>query len=339
MRRAANIPARRMGVCSLIWRGVRSRACGRYAFVAWACAGIFSMSLTGQTSGVPGVNGIKHEPASAQESSQDFVNAVPLDRVIAVVNNQVILASDLDLEMRFDRLLPINNREESSPTKTLQRLITRALIQQQILQEDPHGLEVDSNEVDAEISEARQNLPSCKSRDCNTPAGWSAYLRTMGLTPESVRVYWSNRMALLRFIEQRFRTGIRITPEEIDKYYKETLLPQYANADDAPGVQKISPRIQEILLQQRVTVLFNDWLKSLKEQGQVEVLDSSLQAASEFDDKQPNKPSQTPATPGIPINPSAPATGSGPALTPVPTQPSPTGPHSAEQDATGGHRD
>ena len=55
------------------------------------------MSLTGQTSGVPGVNGIKHEPASAQESSQDFVNAVPLDRVIAVVNNQVILASDLDL--------------------------------------------------------------------------------------------------------------------------------------------------------------------------------------------------------------------------------------------------
>jgi len=64
-----------------------------------------------------------------------------------------------------------------------------------------------------------------------------------------------------------------------------------------------------------------------------------LQAASEFDDKQPNKPSQTPATPGIPINPSAPATGSGPALTPVPTQPSPTGPHSAEQDATGGHRD
>ena len=87
-------------------------------------------------------------------------------------------------------------------------------------------------------------------------------------------------MAVLRFIEQRFRAGIRITPEEIQQYYRETLLPHYSNAADAPPLDRLSPRIQEILLQQQVNTLMNDWLKSLQDQGQVEVLDPSLRNAA-----------------------------------------------------------
>jgi peptidyl-prolyl cis-trans isomerase SurA len=83
-------------------------------------------------------------------------------------------------------------------------------------------------------------------------------------------------MALLRFIEQRFRSGIRIAPEEIQKYYQETLVPQYTKSSDAPPLDRISNRIQEILLQQQVNILLNDWLKSLKEQGQVEILDPAF---------------------------------------------------------------
>jgi peptidyl-prolyl cis-trans isomerase SurA len=208
--------------------------------------------------------------ASSEPASQ------PLDSVIAVVNNQVILASDLDLELRLFRLLPINDRRDSTPQRSLQRLITRNLIEQQVLQEDPHGLEVSDSDLKASLTELRQNLPACKQRDCTSPADWAAFLATLGLTPERVDAYWSNRMALLRFIEQRFRSGIRVAPEEIQTYYQETLLPQYAKVSDAPPLDRISPRIQEILLQQKVNVLLNEWLKSLQDQGQVEVLDPSL---------------------------------------------------------------
>ncbi|WP_263357344.1 SurA N-terminal domain-containing protein [Acidicapsa ligni] len=279
--------------------------------------------------------------ATVQASSVDIANAVPLDRVIAVVNNQVILASDLDLELRFDRLVPINNRADSTTTGTLQRLITRALIEQQILQEDPHGLEVPSNELEANLNELRQNLPACKKHDCISAVGWATYLTTLGLTPQRVEAYWSNRMALLRFIEQRFRSGIRITPEEIQKYYLETLLPQYASPVDAPLLERISPRIQEILLQQQVTALFNDWLKSLKDQGQIEVVDPSLQAAATFlEDTPPSTAPQQTATPGISVSvpsPSATPGNSAPALTTVPTPPQPAGPHDAAMDETGGN--
>jgi len=199
-----------------------------------------------------------------------------LDRVIAVVNNQVILASDLDLEMRIAYLLPIEDGRESTPQQALGRLTTRALIEQQMLQEDPHGLEVAAKELEDGLAELRQNLPGCKHRDCNSAAGWKAYLVTLGLTPEEVAAYWSNRMAVLRFIERRFRAGIRISPEEIEKYYHEKLVPGYAKPEDAPSLQRVGPRIEEILLQQQVNALMNDWLKSLQDQGQVEILDASL---------------------------------------------------------------
>ena len=211
----------------------------------------------------------------------DPASAQPLDRVIAVVNTQVILASDLDLEMRVFRLLPLGgDRKDFTPAKALERLTTRALIEQQVLQEDPHGLEVEPKEVADNLAELRQNLPACKRRDCVSTTGWTSYLATLGLTPDRVDEYWTHRMAVLRFIERRFRSGIRIAPEEIKKYYQDSLLPQYPSPLDAPPLDKVSARIQEVLLQQQVNALLNDWLKSLKDQGQVEILDPSLAAAS-----------------------------------------------------------
>ncbi len=199
-----------------------------------------------------------------------------LDRVIAVVNNQVILASDLEMEVRAAQLLPASGGGDAQPREALQRLTTRTLIEQQALQEDPQGMDVTAKELDDNLMELRQNLPACQRRDCRSASGWKAYLATLDLTPERLATYWSDRMAVLRFIERRFRPGVRISPEEIEKYYRETLVPGYVKSQDAPALKKVAPRIEEILLQQQINTLFNDWVKSLQEQGQVEILDASL---------------------------------------------------------------
>jgi len=238
-------------------------------------------------------------PAAKQAASRAATTASPsaeLDRAVAVVNNQVILASDLDLEMRLILLLPADGIHDAEPANALARLTTRALIEQQILLEDPHGMDVSPAELDASLTELRQNLPGCKQRDCSTPAGWAAYLATLNLTPDRVAEYWSNRLAVLRFIEIRFRSGIRIAPEEIEKYYKETLLPMYALPSAAPALEHVSARIQEILLQEKVNALLNDWLKSLQDQGQVEVLDPSLRSPEPV---VPVNPESGAASPGL----------------------------------------
>ncbi|WP_263352622.1 SurA N-terminal domain-containing protein [Acidicapsa acidisoli] len=220
------------------------------------------------------------DSAPASPEPETAPHAETLDSVVAVVNNQVILASDIDLEMRLFRLLPIGTRVDFTRAKALERMITRTLIEQQILLEDPQGLDVTPKDLEDSLAELRQSLPACKSHDCATAEGWSSYLATLGLTPERVSAYWARRMALLRFIEMRFRSGIRILPDEIRKYYQETLVPKYAKPEDAPSLEKLSPRIQEILLQQKVNVLLGDWVKSLQDQGQVEILDPALRDAA-----------------------------------------------------------
>jgi hypothetical protein len=80
-------------------------------------------------------------------------------------------------------------------------------------------------------------------------------------------------MQLLRFIEVRFRNGIRISSEDIKNYYEKTMLPEYAKQKVAPPkLETISNRIEEVLLQQQVGNLLLDWLKSLRAQGSVVIM-------------------------------------------------------------------
>jgi hypothetical protein len=207
------------------------------------------------------------------------VKAVVLDRVVAVVNNQAILASDVDDEMRLAVLDPAQaGLGVLTPQRALEQLISRALIQQQIRQEDAQAIEPTQAEIDARLSQIRKEVPACVHLNCASQEGWKAFLATHELSPERVRSYLRFRIQILRFIEERFRQGIRITPEEIESYYRETLLPQYEAGETVPMLEEVAPRIQEILLQRQVNLLFDGWLTNLRKQGDVEVLDPSLEA-------------------------------------------------------------
>jgi peptidyl-prolyl cis-trans isomerase SurA len=208
----------------------------------------------------------------AQEPGQ-----VVLDRAVAVVNKHVILASDLDDEIRLSILDP-NNAGQPALThqRALEQLISRALIEQQIRQEDMQSIEPPQDEVDARLHQIRTELPACMHENCASDAGWKAFLTAHGLTSDRVEAYLRYRLEILRFIEQRFRQGIQISEQQIETYYHDTLLPMYAPGETVPPLNDVAPRIEEILLQQQVNVLFDNWLKNLRQQGDVEVLDPAL---------------------------------------------------------------
>ena len=209
---------------------------------------------------------------------------VVLDRVVAVVNDHAILASDLKEEMLLAVLEPNDaDPEAESPEQALQRLISRSLIRQQIREEDAQTTVPTHEEVEARLVELRKQLPVCVREHCASEEGWTAFLDRHGLTEPRVEAYLRNRLQILRFIEMRFRQGIRIPEPEISTYYRDTLLPQYPAGQAAPPLADVSARIEEILLQQKVNAMFNDWLDSLRQQGEVEVLDPSLEAAAKPD--------------------------------------------------------
>lgn len=203
---------------------------------------------------------------------------VVLDRVVAVVNRQAILASDVEDEVHLAAVDPeATGAGPLNAPRALDQLISRALIEQQIRQEEAQSLTPSETEVEARLNEIRRELPACEREKCTTGEGWSRFLATRHLTQEGVEAYLRNRTEILRFIEQRFRAGIRISPQEVETYYRETLVPLYSPGDAIPPLDKVSERIGEILLQREVNSLFDDWLKNLRSQGSIEVLDPAFE--------------------------------------------------------------
>jgi len=211
--------------------------------------------------------------AAAQAATAPAASAgVPLDYVVAIVNQDVILESDVAEEMRFSAFMPFNSQTSGSARdKALDRLINRELIlQQEKLQPQPP---IPDSEVQAQIQELRGAIPACVEYKCETQAGWDHFLADNDFTEQELEARWRERMEVLRFIEVRFRSGVHITHQQIADYYKNQMLPEYAKQKATPPpLDTLSARIEEVLLQREVTSLLNDWLQSLREQGSVRTL-------------------------------------------------------------------
>ncbi len=196
---------------------------------------------------------------------------VTLDTVVAIVNGDLILQSDVEEERKFAAFQPFDESRRMTVDEILNRLIDRALIIQQMAIQP--GTPIADDEVNTELTALRKSIPKCAAYHCETDAGWQKFVADQGFTMEELRDRWKQRMDVLRFIEERFRMGIRISQSEVDEYYKTTMLSAYAKEKVKPVPEAgVADRIQEILLQQQVDKLLDDWLAALRAQGSVKLL-------------------------------------------------------------------
>ena len=217
------------------------------------------------------------DSAAKAEEAQEAVPAptnagVLIDRVVAVVNGDVVLESDVEEERRMAVFQPISSPDgDASREKAIERLVNRRLLLQQAQLQPQHA--VTEADIDTQLDQLRREIPACKAAQCETDAGWAKFLAAHDVGINELRTQWRDRMEALQFIELRFRSGVRISSTEIKDYYDKTMLPQYERQHVKPAaLDKVSDRIQEVLLQQRVGGLLDDWLKSLRAQGTVQIV-------------------------------------------------------------------
>ena len=217
------------------------------------------------------VGTVNTKAATTREPSSAPAPGVLIDQVIGTVNGDLILESDIDEERRFESFEPFSAPGAFSRDKAIERLVDRSLILQQAkLQPDQA---VTKDEAKEQLQSLRKDLPACKAYSCESDAGWNRFVHDHGFTMNELVERWQERMEILKFIEMRFRSGIEITPDQIKSYYEKTMLPEYAHANATPPkLGTISDRIQEVLLEQQVTALLADWLKSLKAEGSVRIM-------------------------------------------------------------------
>lgn len=210
---------------------------------------------------------------TAVPSMMPHVPGKVLDRVVALVNGQIVLDSDVNEEHRFEAIQPYPSSAGLPVTRDreIERLINRDLILQQArLQTD---IDITAAAVDKEIARLRETLPDCKGGACATDAGWEQYLRSRGFSVQEFHTRWAERMNVLTFIQERFGTGTLVTEGQVREFYQNTMLPQYKKAGTKPApFTSVEPRIREILQQRQVSSLLRDWLQSLRAQGSIAVL-------------------------------------------------------------------
>jgi peptidyl-prolyl cis-trans isomerase SurA len=202
----------------------------------------------------------------AQASQAEVV-----DRTIAVVNNHLITWSDLDEQMRFEALE--NGRALKDLDEPQRREAFEHLVQYRILRDQMQGtLPAQAYEVDSRITEVRTGWQLDKD-----DARWAATLERYGLSASELRALVTNQVEILKFMEFRVRPMVRVTRKEVDDYYSMTLVPMVLAKGEAPEpLEEITPKIRELLIEQKMSQELDKWLATLRAQASVQVLWESV---------------------------------------------------------------
>lgn len=229
--------------------------------VLWLAAALFVLPSAGFAAGSPAPDG-----------------PVVLDRVVAVVGEQAVMASQVEQEMRFAAFSP--NPEpaaDNTPQRALQRLIDRLLIdEQRSLQ--PGFAEPTGQQVDAAVNALRASIPACAQYQCSTATGWQKFLADHGFTQHEVAARVRERLAILKFIDMRFSVAARVPASSVQQYFDDVLRPQLVRQHvTVPQLAQVAARIRDILRQQQISAMLEQWLKGLRAEEHVRILDPAYQ--------------------------------------------------------------
>ncbi len=202
--------------------------------------------------------------AKALESNERVI----VERIIAIVNGRAILASDWEDAVRYEAFMEshaLGALTADDWRKTLDRLIDQELLRQQMQAFDFQ--QATPEEVRQRIQEIRKQYPGGK-----TDESWHVALQSFGLSEQDLGERVALQLGTLRFIDARLRPSVHVDSPSIETYYREKLLPELRQAGSGQtSLAEVSPKIEEILYQQRIDELLAAWLRNLREQSEIRI--------------------------------------------------------------------
>lgn len=190
-----------------------------------------------------------------------------LDRIVATVNGQVILQSDWDDEVRFEALM--SDRKPDDETSEQRKAALDRLVDQDILREQMRMTDLKPASDDA----IKKQIDDVKNEQLREHPGqsWETILSQYQLTDKVVEDHVAAELEQLELVDLRFRPSIQISSADIEKYYRQKIVPKLP-ASDPLSLNDAVPKIKQILIQERINQLLNSWLENLRSQAQIKVL-------------------------------------------------------------------
>jgi len=203
-------------------------------------------------------------PASGQPAAPALT---PVDRVVALVDEEPILASDLERVIALGLVARQPGESDLAvERRALDQLIELALRQAELGRFGYQLVPVD--QVDRQLEAIRARFP--------TPASFAAELERLGLDEQGVRQLLARQLATLAFVEERLGPRVFVGLEDIRRYYEEALVPDLAARGlEAPPIEEVRESIRALLREQRLDEEIARWTAELRRQADiVDLLDA-----------------------------------------------------------------
>ena len=201
-----------------------------------------------------------------------------LDRIVATVNGHIILQSDWEDALRCEAFT--SNRSLAQLTFDDRKAALDRLIDQELLREQMRSADF-QRATEEEINQHIADLRKAYSLVDNE-LGWHAALARYNLSEGDLRQRISLELEVLRLVDARLRPSVNIDSKSIESYYNQELLPQLRQSGekDVPLVE-VTPKIKELLTQQKVNELLLAWLQNLRAGSNIRTESSSSAAGGQ----------------------------------------------------------
>jgi len=138
------------------------------------------------------------------------IQAEIVDRIVAVVGNQVITMSELEKAYNKDELGLLKSNSQISRQEYLEKMIEKMLIDQEVKRQ---GITVSVLEVEQAIEKKRTQLGM-------SPEDFIQTLRRQGMTIDEYREQVRQNLVLGKLVSREVKSEINITDQEIQLYYQ-----------------------------------------------------------------------------------------------------------------------
>lgn len=198
--------------------------------------------------------------------------ATLVDRVLAVVDEDPILASDVEQAIG----LGLETRRAGEGDEALRRRVLDALIEQRLRfhEVDRFGF------TEVPVEEIEDRYGAIRARFTSQEA-FRRRLREIGLSEEGLRQLVARQLMVLTYVEERVGARVFVALDDIRAYYDAVLVPEMRRTGAAvPPIEEVREQIRGVLREQRLNEEIERWTAGLR--AAADVVDHFERAAREL---------------------------------------------------------
>jgi hypothetical protein len=175
-----------------------------------------------------------------------------VDRIVARVENDVILLSDVRELKEYQEMLDGKSESDSA---ILDRLIDQWIVRSEAqLSRFPEPKE---EEIDREVSRVAKSF--------NSSEEYEARKKQSGLNDAEMRKIVAAQLYLSNYLDSRFRPSAQIDEKAIEDFYRNAVVPRAkARGQEPPTLDASRDIIQDALVQSDITEQADRWLKETR---------------------------------------------------------------------------